>query len=199
MGHWDFVFLQILPQLSDSSKAQTIIFIPSYFDFVRIRNHLRKEDVSSVQICEYSSTAKVARARDLFYHGKKHFLLYTERFHFYRRYYPLHEDFFFTGTLFLVKLGANLRRNCSESFSLSHSRYRIKGIRHILFYELPHYPHFYSELCNMMGGEEMAFHQFTSDVLYSKFDAFKLSAVVGAARLPAMLQPDKAVHMFVTC
>ena len=94
---------------------------------------------------------------------------------------------------------ANLRRNCSEPFPLSHSRYRIKGIRHILFYELPHYPHFYSELCNMMGGEEMAFHQFTSDVLYSKFDAFKLSAVVGAARLPAMLQPDKAVHMFVTC
>ncbi|OQV16521.1 Digestive organ expansion factor-like protein [Hypsibius exemplaris] len=153
---------KILPQLNDPSKTQAMIFIPSYFDFVRIRNHFHREEISFVQICEYTSTSKIARARDLFYHGKKHFLLYTERFHFYRR-------------------------------------YRIKGIRHILFYDLPHYPHFYPELCNMMTrGEETAFHQFTSDALFSKFDSLSLAPIVGIAKMPAMLQPDKAVHMFVT-
>jgi len=27
-------------------------------------------------------------------------------------------------------------------------RFRLKGIGHIIFYQLPQYPHFYSELCN---------------------------------------------------
>lgn len=34
----------------------------------------------------YSSNAEISRARTLFFKGKKHFLLVTERFHFYRRY-----------------------------------------------------------------------------------------------------------------
>lgn len=56
---------------------------------------------------------KVARARDMFFHGDAHFLLYTERYHFF-------------------------------------NRKRIKGIRHIVFYQLPIFPHFYYEMCNLM-------------------------------------------------
>lgn len=56
---------------------------------------------------------KVAEARDQFFHNELNFMLYSERFHFYRR-------------------------------------RKIRGICHILFYQLPTFPHFYSELCNLM-------------------------------------------------
>jgi hypothetical protein len=56
---------------------------------------------------------KIARARDMFYHAEAHFLLYSERFHFFRR--P-----------------------------------SIKGILHLVFYQPPTFPHFYSEMCNLM-------------------------------------------------
>ncbi len=50
-----FVFsfdFQILPQARDSIMAGTMIFVPSYFDFVRIRNYFRKQDIEFAQICE---------------------------------------------------------------------------------------------------------------------------------------------------
>lgn len=31
-----------------------LIYVPSYFDYVRIRNYLKKETFTFVQICEYS-------------------------------------------------------------------------------------------------------------------------------------------------
>ena len=33
--------------------SHTAIFVPSYFDFVRLRNYFKKEDISFAQICEY--------------------------------------------------------------------------------------------------------------------------------------------------
>ncbi|ODN90832.1 U3 small nucleolar RNA-associated protein 25 [Cryptococcus wingfieldii CBS 7118] len=69
------------------SRQNTLIVVPSYFDFVRLTNHLRKEDkVSFAAISEYSSGSEISRARTLFFKGKKAFLIVTERFHFYRRY-----------------------------------------------------------------------------------------------------------------
>ena len=49
----------------------------------------------------------------MFYHAEAQFLLYSERFHFFRR--P-----------------------------------SIKGILHLVFYQPPTFPHFYSEMCNLM-------------------------------------------------
>lgn len=31
-----------------------LIYVPSYFDYVRIRNYLKQNDYNFVQICEYS-------------------------------------------------------------------------------------------------------------------------------------------------
>ncbi|MBV99779.1 Digestive organ expansion factor, partial [Eschrichtius robustus] len=78
-------------------------------------------------------------------------------------------------------------------------RYTIKGIRNLIFYELPTYPHFYSDVCNMLQattrGEEAAW---TCTVLYSKYDAQRLAAVVGVERAAQMLQSKKNVHLFIT-
>ncbi|GAA5994583.1 rRNA-binding ribosome biosynthesis protein UTP25 [Rhodotorula paludigena] len=83
-----------LPTLLKSavSSSQTIVFVPSYFDFVRVKRYLTKHlsslgsDFSFAAISEYTPTPDVSRARGAFFAGKKKFLLVTERFHFFRRY-----------------------------------------------------------------------------------------------------------------
>ncbi|XP_078671933.1 U3 small nucleolar RNA-associated protein 25 homolog [Branchiostoma floridae x Branchiostoma belcheri] len=162
-ARFNFFVSQVLPQLKDGNLQRTLFFIPSYFDFVRIRNYFRKEDITFAQICEYTTQANISRARQYFQRGDRPFLLFTERFHFFRR-------------------------------------YRIKGIRSLVFYELPLFPHFYSELCNMLepGGGEGGAADRTCTVLYTKYDAQRLAAVVGAGRCGHMVTSSKSVHMFVT-
>lgn len=45
---------KIVPLQRDPLMKQTLIYISSYFDYVKIRNYFKKEDISFVQICEYS-------------------------------------------------------------------------------------------------------------------------------------------------
>ncbi|KAL0082532.1 hypothetical protein J3Q64DRAFT_1642620 [Phycomyces blakesleeanus] len=76
-----------LPSLRRSAITQshTLIFIPSYFDFVRVRNYL-KDNLFSHEACsEYASGPAITRARSNFFHGHTSFMLYTERLHFFRR------------------------------------------------------------------------------------------------------------------
>lgn len=75
----------ILPRFKESNQKHVLIYIPSYFDFVRLRNYFKKQELYFVQICEYTKEKKIVRARSKFYHGETQYLLYTERFHFFRR------------------------------------------------------------------------------------------------------------------
>jgi U3 small nucleolar RNA-associated protein 25 len=75
----------ILPKFKPATTAHCMIYVPSYFDYVRIRNYMKKEEINFTQICEYTKENKMSRARTLFYHGGAHFLLYSERAHFFRR------------------------------------------------------------------------------------------------------------------
>uniref|UniRef100_A0A8C6V9L5 U3 small nucleolar RNA-associated protein 25 homolog n=1 Tax=Neogobius melanostomus TaxID=47308 RepID=A0A8C6V9L5_9GOBI len=153
---------KVLPQYKDSVMSHTMIYIPSYFDYVRLRNFMKKEEVNFVSICEYSSKSEVSRARHFFQKGEKQFLLFTERFHYYKR-------------------------------------YTIKGIQNLIFFGLPSYSHFYSEVCNMLaeGGQgEQA--TWTCTALYSRYDAHKLAAITGAQRAGQMLHSNKTIHLFVT-
>ncbi|XP_004699916.1 U3 small nucleolar RNA-associated protein 25 homolog isoform X1 [Echinops telfairi] len=161
-ARFNFFVNKILPQYRDAVMSHTLIYVPSYFDFVRLRNYFTKEELNFTHICEYTKKSAVSRARHFFLQGARQFLLLTERFHFYKR-------------------------------------YTIKGIRNLIFYELPTYPHFYSEVCNMLKaasrGEEATW---TCTVLYSKYDAQRLAAVVGVERAAQMLQSKKNVHLFIT-
>ncbi|XP_071511189.1 U3 small nucleolar RNA-associated protein 25 homolog [Diadema antillarum] len=159
-----FFTTKVLPQYRESLMAGTMIYIPSYFDFVRVRNYFRKLEISFAQICEYTSQSNISRARLYMMKGTRPFLLLTERFHFFRR-------------------------------------YKIRGIRHIVFYQLPIYPQFYSELCNMLekpAAIEGATQEHNCTVLYTKYDAQRLGAVVGMQRNAHMLHAEKDVHMFVS-
>ncbi|XP_077998956.1 U3 small nucleolar RNA-associated protein 25 homolog [Glandiceps talaboti] len=156
---YDYFISKVLPHFRDKVMSGTLIFVPSYFDYVRLRNRFRKEEINFAQICEYTKQSNISRARIYFYEKKRPLMLYTERFHFFRR-------------------------------------YRIKGIRHIIFYQLPMYPDFYSEICNMITGGVGVDNSCT--VLYSKYDAHRLAGVVGMNRCSHMLSAEKNVHMFVT-
>ena len=77
---------KIMPNLRQSaSHSNTLIFIPSYFDFVRVRNYMNEHNYSSAELCEYTDTKDISRARTKFFNGDIDYLLHTERFHFYRR------------------------------------------------------------------------------------------------------------------
>ncbi|TRY60155.1 hypothetical protein DNTS_003729 [Danionella cerebrum] len=163
-ARFQFFVDKILPQYRDSIMSHTFIYVPSYFDFVRLRNYMKKEDISFASISEYSLKSEVSQARHYFWNGEKQFLLFSERFHFYKR-------------------------------------YTIKGIHNLIFYGLPTYPHFYSEVCNMLQAgirEDAAPVSFTCTAMYSRYDAHKLAAITGAERAAQMVQSKKTVHLFIT-
>ncbi len=71
---------------SQEKEQGTIIFVPSYFDFLRIQNLFVAEGLNPAICCEYTKPGEQTRARSMFFHGKKRIMLYTERNHFYHRF-----------------------------------------------------------------------------------------------------------------
>lgn len=82
---FQFFVNTVLPNIKDQ-LSHVLIYITSYFDFVRLRNYFRSAELDFTQVCEYTKSGKVAQSRSLFFHGSRKMMLFTERFHFYHRY-----------------------------------------------------------------------------------------------------------------
>ena len=146
----------ILPKFNSSALGHTLVYIPSYFDFLRLRNYMRKEEISFTSICEHTERGKMAQARKRFFTNQRTFLLYTERAHFY-------------------------------------NRFSIKGIHQLVFYQLPTFPHYYTELSNLLV-EQNQRKDFVDDgktfnvtSIYDQFDRLLLSQILGLDRTNEMM------------
>ena len=157
----------ILPSIAKvSTQAEknqgVLIFIPSYLDFVRIRNFMLSSNVthnlSFGAISEYSALAEVRRARSLFVSGRHKVLLYTGRAHHFRRYrlrgvrevvmYALPDNATFYCDIVRGYLGSSI---ANEQIDNDHTKVRV---------------------------------------LFSKWDAFKLERVVGTTRMKKLLNEN---------
>lgn len=76
----------ILPPILRGINEGTLIFVPSYMDFIRLRNYMDNENISCSCISEYTSASNVSRARTLFTAGRTKMLMITQRFHHYHRF-----------------------------------------------------------------------------------------------------------------
>ena len=161
-----------LPALLKSAvqRQNTIIVVPSYFDYVRLTHYLEKQDaVTYAAISEYSSNSEIGRARTLFFKGKKALLLVTERFHFYRRYK-------IRGAKTLV------------FYSLpDHAQFYAE------FMQTPFLPgrNGQGEMVDVDEGEV------SSRVLFSRFDILRLERVVGSVNARKMLAGDEGRFEYI--
>lgn len=76
----------IWPRIRESSRGGgQLLYIPNYFDYVKVRNYLREQAASFVGLCEYTDVKDMARARSYFADGRRRVLIYTERAQFFNR------------------------------------------------------------------------------------------------------------------
>lgn len=88
-ARFKFFTNSVLPSLmrANSYDDGLLIYIPSYYDYLRVRNYMKTSTkINFGSIDEYSSRSKLTRTRHEFSTGKIKVLLYTERLHYFRRY-----------------------------------------------------------------------------------------------------------------
>lgn len=135
-ARFDYFASQIYSHVRSTLGKGTMIFVPSYFDFVRLKNYIKKkvdeevnEEVVVSYISEYTKIPDVSRARTRLLKNQIHVMLYTERFHFYHR-------------------------------------FKFRGITNVVFYAPPQMPHFYSEIVNLMADDGTCLCLFTKFDIY---------------------------------
>lgn len=85
-ARFDYFVKKVFPKIKDSVQGGIMLFISSYFEYVRIRNFLKSQDASFCLLGEYTQQSDISRARVWFFEGRRKIMLYTERAHFYYRY-----------------------------------------------------------------------------------------------------------------
>ncbi|KAF6161386.1 hypothetical protein GIB67_009265 [Kingdonia uniflora] len=70
-------------------------------------------------------------------------------------------------------------------------RYKIRGVKNLIFYSLPERKEFYPEIVNMLEGSD----KMECTVLFSSFDKLKLKRIVGDSHSKRMLLSDKSIFV----
>ena len=80
----------------------------------------------------------------------------------------------------------------------------MRGVRHIVFYSLPQYEEFYSELVNMLSDEDhsgnndnvASYSELTCTVLFTQYERMALERIVGKKRCDYIFSSKKMAFMF---
>ncbi len=159
----------ILPKLMRLKQKHTLIYIPSYFDFVAVRNLLLKREADFVSVTEYARISEVSRGRARFLQGRKDIMLYTGRAHFFLR----HK---IKGARHLI------------FFGLPEYPEFYPAVVNMLTESLSD---------NMQDEEDEVSHMpMSSLALYTKFDAHQLERIVGTSHCDRMVRGEKSSYMF---
>lgn len=137
-------------------------------------------DVVEFMVCfppRYTAPTEVARNRSFFATGRRDFMLFTERFHFFRRY--------------RIKGAKNIVFYGLPQVDLFAHRTTIGPLTHGTALCIQ-YGHFYPEILNSLSDAIDT----SCTVIYTKFDAYQLQAVAGSERANLMLSSSKNIHMF---
>jgi U3 small nucleolar RNA-associated protein 25 len=83
------------------------------------------------------------------------------------------------------------------------TRYRIRGVRHLMFYSLPEFPQFYPDFVNMLvevnsGDPSLSTMRLDTavDAYYTKYDLLKLERIVGTGRSKKMVEASQTAFVF---
>lgn len=160
----------ILPQLIRTKQSHTLIYIPSYFDFITVRNILLKNEIASyhfVSVTEYSRVSEVSRGRARFLRGEKRIMLYTGRAHFFMRHH-------IKGAKHLILLGLPENANF--------------------------YPELLNMLSGEVNNVNNDFISIESPVtcmsVFTKYDAQSLERIVGTKHSERMVKSEKKTFLF---
>ncbi|XP_034580641.1 protein NUCLEOLAR FACTOR 1 isoform X1 [Setaria viridis] len=85
-ARFDYFCNKVYPKIQDLDEGGLLLFVSSYFEYIRISNFLKSKEASFCRIGEATSQQDISRSRLWFFEGKKKILLYSERSHFYHRY-----------------------------------------------------------------------------------------------------------------
>ncbi|KAL7519036.1 hypothetical protein ACHAWX_003832 [Stephanocyclus meneghinianus] len=156
----------ILPKLLRLKQKHTLIFIPSYFDFVAVRNLLLKREASFVSVTEYARISEVSRGRARFHQGRKNIMLYTGRAHFFLR----HK---IKGARHVIFFGLP---------------------EYAEFY--PDIVNMLNDGLSEWEEEGLTRMPLSSLSLYTKYDAHQLERIVGAGNTEKMIKGEKSSFLF---
>ena len=158
----------ILPKLTRLKQKHTLIYIPSYFDFVAVRNMMLKREMDFVSVTEYARVSEVSRGRARFLQGRKSFMLYTGRAHYFMRHS-------IKGIRHLIFFGLP---------------------EHAAFY--PSVVNMLNDGMSATSTEDDDATRLPLSCLslYTKFDAHQLERIVGASHTERMIKGDKSSFLF---
>lgn len=167
----------VLPQINKPSYKQkhTLIYVPSYFDYIALRNALLKRELEPyfVSVTEYSRTSEITRGRARFLQGRKPWMLYTGRANFFLR----HK---IKGARHIIFYGIPEH----PEFYPEHVNLLNEGLQ-----------------TSKMTEEDASTSQSTSAsslVLFTKFEAHALERVAGSTNCSKMVKGEKTTFLFST-